>query len=65
MKSLVLALISVLAVTGCSTYPGTDGRTYHWITPIPSDATYSTTSGGVSVQNITVNGKGYQIISPK
>jgi hypothetical protein len=65
MKSLVLAFVSLIVVTGCSSYPGTDGRTYHWITPIDSDAQYSTTTKGVSVRNVTVNGVGYQIISPK
>jgi hypothetical protein len=62
----ILAVLVLLSLTACATHQGTDGRTYAWIKPIgetPGGALAPTT--GVKIQQYTINGKGYQIITPK
>lgn len=49
-------------MTACTTYQGTDGRTYAWIKPLPSSSPGVVTTNGVSVTQVTVNGRGYAII---
>ena len=64
MKILILVL--AFALTGCATHTGTDGRTYAWIKPIPSEGTWTAPANqGVTVKSYTINGRGYQVIAPK
>lgn len=64
MKTLILIVFCGL-LTACQSVPGHDGRTYYWIAPIPSTpGSYAYGNSGVNIYQGTLNGRGYQIVTP-
>lgn len=60
--SIITAVIFLLSTTACTTYNG-----HPALIPLPcGKCTYVPQANkGVTVESVTVNGKGYQIIRPK
>jgi hypothetical protein len=66
MKKIIPSLSIILALTGCATHQGSDGRTYYWIKPLPIENPYnSATATAASSTLYQVNGRSYTVTSFK
>lgn len=61
----IIVCLVIVNFAACAAYPGTDGRTYYWIKPLPSgdgggvtmNSAYTVTHTGM------VNGRGVSVTS--